>query len=191
VSSFVVRDGETLRLSWNETVGYGRTDRTYDWNSTAFVLAAGDPRIEQEGCQPSFTAKKYTASVADEAATETLPANAEPPPKKAEPRVDSEPSAPSRYCYRAVRPTKLDGENRIIAVLAWPVSCGPWPTQAESDRMGKKVATKPFPGLHVVDEDCVAESENALREAAKASEAVTSSMHFGPIEAHWVRDGYR
>ncbi len=47
-----------------------------------------------------------------------------------------------------------------------------------------------YPGLHLVRSDRIADSEKALRDAAKASEAVAVQMGFVLNSAHRVRDGY-
>jgi hypothetical protein len=161
-SAYVVRGEETLRPSWVETTERGRRVRTYfDWDSRTHVLAAGDPRIDQVEGCPELA-------------------------------VGPKPSRdPHGYCYDAVRPTKFDAAGQIVAVVTWPVFCGPWPSKEQSDRMGRTVTVAPFPGLHVVYENCTADSETALREAAKASEAVANSIGLGRAEAHWVRDDYR
>jgi hypothetical protein len=192
-AGFVARDGEILTLSRIVTTDeHGRKVTSYDWPSTAYVLAAGDPRIEQEGCSGLVQKSNVAASDAEPADATSIPAAAaDAPADKAEPPQDSGPDKPSRYCYAAIRPTKLDSEGRITAFVMWPVLCGPWPTKKEADGSTANVTDAPFPGLRVVDDNCVAESVTALREAAKASEAVAVSMHFGPFEAHWVRDGYR
>lgn len=58
VSGYVVRDGKVLELDWVQWTERGRTVRTYDWDSTAHVLSAGDPRIDQvegaQNCKRSF-----------------------------------------------------------------------------------------------------------------------------------------
>jgi hypothetical protein len=97
---------------------------------------------------------------------------------------------PYGYCYDAVRPTRFDDAGQIVAAVSWPVFCGPWPSAEQSDRTGRTVTVEPFRGLHVVHENCTADSEHTLRDAAKASEAVATTTGLGPAEAHWVRDGY-
>jgi hypothetical protein len=164
-SGYLVRSGEVLELSWSESTEQGRTIRTYDWSSRVHVLAAGDPRIDQvEGCQGLLK------------------------PRQEVPVGSSQPVDPDGYCYDAVRPTKFDAAGQIAAIVTWPVFCGPWPSKKQSDRTGREVTDRPFPGLHVVYENCTAESETALRKAARASERVAVSAGLWPVEAHWVRD---
>lgn len=166
-SYYIVREGEVLSLGWLETTQHSRSVRTYDWNSVAHVLAAGEPRIDQAA---SCRGRLAPLPVPDDGL--------------------QAPADPRRYCYEAIRPTKIVA-GEIVAVETWPVVCGPWPTQEQSDRAGGKVVTaSPFSGLHIVNDNCTAESVDALREAAKASEAIAIKMHFGPQEAHWVRDDY-
>jgi hypothetical protein len=193
VIGFVARDGEMLKLYRSDAAEWRLTGRTYSWDSTAYVLAAGDPRIEQEGCSMLFqhnnAAPSSEAAVDDGSPTE----KAAPSQEQAEPTPATAESSegPSHYCYNALRPTKLDANGRIMAFAVWPVVCGPWPAKAKAEHSMQGVTDAPFAGLHVVDDNCSAESEKALRNAAKASEAVAAGFHFGPIEAHWVRDGYR
>jgi hypothetical protein len=101
------------------------------------------------------------------------------------------------YTYAAVRP-QYDDDQRVIAFELWAVQCGPLPEPARSARSRRgrggadkvedaqeSVTDRPFPGLTVVDSDCVAESADALRRAAVLSESL------GKSGSHWVRDGWR
>jgi len=86
------------------------------------------------------------------------------------------------FCYDAIRATAFDGEGHITAVEAWPVVCGPWPKDGN-------VTDQPWPGLTLVDDNCHAASEAALREAARKSRDVVRARE-GVTRLHWVRDGY-
>ena len=171
---FVVREHDVLDLDWTG----GARDRSYEWSSAAYVLAPGDPLIQQVtpctalGLAPAFASPPGDAPPSR--STDTPP-----------PRLD-----PRAYCYSAMRPTRFDSAGRIVSFEAWPVYCGPWPTEEEAERSGGNVTLAPFPGLHVVYENCTAENEEALRMAARASEAMTGSGVPGRVSAHWVRDGY-
>lgn len=165
VSGFVVRDDETLQLEWSETTERGRTTRTYFWDSSLHTLSGGDPIVDQvEKCPGLRKIYDDTSGKARD---------------------------PAGYCFDAVRPTRLDAAGQVIAAVRWPVLCGPWPSKAQAKRSGKVVTAKPFPGLHVVYENCTADSKDSLRRAAKASETLASPNRLGPIETHWVRFGYR
>ena len=163
---FVVREHDVLHLNWSEANG---RERSYDWRSAAYVLAAGDPVIQQ--VTPCYALGPQPA------ASETM----DTPPPRLDPRA---------YCYSAMRPTRFDSAGWIVSFEGWPVYCGPWPTEEEAERSGGNVTLAPFPGLHVVYENCTAENEEALRMAARASEAMTGSGVPGRVSAHWVRDGY-
>jgi hypothetical protein len=163
---FVVRDDEVLTLRRVDTDGNSKT-RTYDWTRAIHILAAGDPRIDQfAGCGEG----------SDESADGPAGPNASP--------------EADRYCYDAVRPTRIDN-GEIVAVESWPILCGPWPINAQDGSQdADAVTTQPFPGLQMVDRDCTADSESDLRAAARASEAIAIAMPFGAARAHWVRNGY-
>jgi hypothetical protein len=210
--SFVVRADDILRLQVLTNGEEGHTTTTYAWAAHAFILASGDPRIRQQTDCLHSTHKKASeaaASDAEAAASDAAMASAMASDTATTPAVDASaqsadqsaaesatlaPEAgpvPSAYCYTAIRPTQLGSDGKIIAYVAWPVLCGPWP-KPKKDGSGGNVTDAPFPGIHVIDEDCSADSVAALRGAAKASEAY--AMRVGPpiyIHAHRVRDGYR
>ena len=85
------------------------------------------------------------------------------------------------YIYAGVRATKTDGEGRIVALSLWPVQCGPPP----SDDTTAGTA-KPMAGIEMAPGDpvCTTQSSDALRAAAKASEAWTPKL----MTARWLRD---
>ncbi|MGI9170227.1 MAG: hypothetical protein ACR2FH_08645, partial [Caulobacteraceae bacterium] len=88
------------------------------------------------------------------------------------------------YIYAGARATKLDDRGRIVAVLLWPVQCGP-PRIGATD--GDTTTLHPLPGIQMKANDpvCAAPSAAVLRAAARASEAWAEK----PLNAHWVRDG--
>ena len=45
------------------------------------------------------------------------------------------------YGYAGVRPTRLDDQDRIVAIAFWPVQCGPPPAGGEG------ITVKPLPGI--------------------------------------------
>ena len=167
-SGYVVRPHEILQMSWSDSIQHGRTSRTYDdWTSDAFVLVSGDPMIEQSaGCRNLVSTRRVNEDGS---------------------RVT--PHDPNAYCYAAVQPTAFDAAGQIVAIVTWPVFCGPWPSTEQSNRSGHAVTATPFAGLHVVVDNCTADSEKALREAASASKALAIGL-MEPGAAHWVRDGW-
>jgi hypothetical protein len=86
------------------------------------------------------------------------------------------------YGYFGGRVTKTDARGRIIGFNTWPVQCGPPPTEE-----GAMLTKKLLPGLTAKGDDafCATTSVDALRNAARASEAWARTV----TEAHWVRDG--
>lgn len=166
VSAFIVEDGEILTPDVVAAKDKSRASRRYNWTRHPLVLAAGEPRINQLTHCDLMVKKK-----ADENARE---ANIE-----------------VNYCYEAVRPVRLDATGRITATESWPILCGPWPKSQAQDRASANVTDAPFPGLHVVGDNCIASSENALRNAARMSEVLALSSGLGPGEAHWVRAAHR
>lgn len=79
-----------------------------------------------------------------------------------------------QYEYLWVRVTGLDDQGRVVGLAGWRVLCD------------APAANAPlYPGLAERDGDCTAGSVDALRAAAKASEADATSQ----AQVHWVRDG--
>ena len=138
-----------------------------------YVLAAGDPRIAQLQVNID-TSAGASAEASGDAQVETHSASAQAKP----------------WGYVGVRPTRFDSEGRIVALVAWPVLCGPPPPK---DAKGEDVALgtlHPFEGMEMKPGEpfCTTGSVEALRAAAKASEAYADKpMH----ESHWLRDGER
>lgn len=87
------------------------------------------------------------------------------------------------YAYVGAKATKLDDRGRIVALTFWPVQCGPPPPGSD----GTAVTTHPLPGLTMKPGDlaCATTSTEALRNAAKASEAWAPKS----LNARWLRDG--
>jgi hypothetical protein len=82
-------------------------------------------------------------------------------------QVEFEPSEPPpRWFYFALRPTKSD-RGKAVEARIWFVQCGPPPPKG-----GKRyLTTQPRPGLTIKEHDCIAADAEAVRGAAKASEA--------------------
>jgi hypothetical protein len=163
-TSFVVREQDILLLTWVETGSAMERTRTYDWTSLAYLLVSGDPIIQQ--ITPCRALAPEEVHAGDGSALD-----------------------PRSYCYSALRTERVDASGRVVSIWAWPVYCGPWPTQEEAERLGRAVTTAPFPGIHVVQENCVADSADDVRMAARASEEIAETS-LGLVPAHWVRDGY-
>jgi hypothetical protein len=172
------RGNQGLSPQWTEE-GTGRhRRRIYDaWSATENVVVAGDPLISQSTDCPLMP----KALAADEATPAELGA-APPPAPPSDPPVSAAP-AHAIFCYDAARATGFDAEGRITALETWPVLCGPWP------RKGGNVTDRPWPGLSIVEDNCNAASEAALRAAARRSHDVALSRRF-IARLHWVRDGY-
>lgn len=141
---------------------------------TPVVLAAGEPRIAQVPVDVDVSAQASASASGDATASASASGGG-----KANP-----------YAYAAVRPTKFDAQGHITAFRFWPVDCGPPPPK---DKNGADVAAgtlHPLPGMQMKPGDafCSTGSKDALRAAAKASEAWADH----PIpEARWLRDGDR
>jgi hypothetical protein len=173
--AFVVRDEEWLELVW-DTQGKGRrTRRTFsNWAPLPFLLAGGEPPIIQ------FQIDDRSATASGETGN---------PPDKTD----------EAYEYVAMRPAKFDVDHRAVEFAFWSVACGPLPAPGAApgkwgssgdgiDDAEPNVTDKPFPGLTVSGNNCIAESQQAVRRAAQLSEMLNGKS---PAVAHWVRDGYR
>jgi hypothetical protein len=139
---------------------------------TPLVLAAGAPRVAQLRVDVSVSGE------ADASASGGATASAE-----ANGGGQAQP-----YGYAGLRPTKLDDAGRVVAFVFWPVACGPPPPKDKSGADTAAGTPKPLPGIEMKPGDaiCTTSSKDALRAAAKASEAWAE--HPLP-EARWLRDG--
>jgi hypothetical protein len=169
-----VRGNEWLTMQWDDPDGDGpRRRRFAGWHGEPAFLVRGDPLIGQ-----SEIAEPEPGLEPDDELSE-----------------DDEPDW--RYVYFAVRPTQVDDHGSVLAFETWSIVCGPLsePVPAEKGRAqgddeaeepAARVTDRPFPGLAVVGDNCIAESVDAVRRAAVLSE---------PLDAHgtarWVRDGWR
>jgi len=141
-----------------------------------YVLATGDPRVMQIQVDVDVSAHADVS-----ASGEGVTAN----------RSSSSSSSHSQpYGYAAIRPTKLDGQGRIVAFTLWPVQCGPPPPRDADGDDTAPATQKLLPGLTMKDGDpvCTTTSTAALRAAAKASEAWAPQP---PRDARWLRDAPR
>jgi len=192
----VIRGSEELDLNYSDKEDeHGWREQSFnDWTSETFVLAAGDPRIEQRACGPSLVRAEPSEDGAgvearDEDASSTTSA-------KGSDERSAVDEAVSRlvYCYAGLRADARDVQDRIVAFTTWPIWCGPLPRRAEG-KDGRNVTDAPFPGLTVVGEHCVAENVAALRAAATASETLLRSDAAtgasGLARFRWIRDGWR
>jgi hypothetical protein len=100
--------------------------------------------------------------------------------------------ARSRYYYTGVRPTATDQAGGVTALSLWLVQCGPLNEQAMVDGglESDTVSTKPFPGLIVSGDGCIAESVGALRNAARKSEELPQRRGGASSQMRWVRQSW-
>lgn len=94
------------------------------------------------------------------------------------------PRSPARkisYCYIGIAIAGTDPSGRITRFTSWPVVCG------IRTRKGQAVTDRPWEGLKLRDENCLAVSEWALRNAARRSRDTPEAMAFSST-ARWVRD---
>lgn len=86
------------------------------------------------------------------------------------------------YCYLAVRAVASDRSGRIVRFRAWPVLCGP-SAQGTAQATGRT-----YRGLRLTGKNCEARSVEALRAAARSSEAEANRDAPDAWLPHWVRD---
>jgi len=136
------------------------------------IIAGGDPRIIQVQVKIDVTAgAEATASGGGEAsATATATSPKEQP-----------------YGYAGLKPTKFDAQGRLTAFRFWPVLCGPPPPKNAKGEDTALGTLHPLAGLEMKPGDavCTTHSADALRNAARASQAWDDQRQ----ESHWVRDG--
>jgi hypothetical protein len=176
-----VRGEERWSMRWKDTDERGRHRRTFaGWQSgnplhDGLAVPNGDHLIVQ-----------FRSDGAPDAS-----------PSDAADHGAGEAETPS-YMYAAIRPAEYDGEGKATVLETWGVQCGPLPDPKPSPRRQSRsrrdeaeettasVTDRPFPGLTVVDDDCIAESAEALRRAAVLSEALGNKN-----KSRWVREGWR
>jgi hypothetical protein len=178
-----VRGKERWSMRWDDTDARGRSRRTFaGWEpdddpiSDGLLVANGDHLILQFQSEGALDASP--SDTVGEGAGE------------AESRA---------YMYGVLRPVRFDDEGRVEAFETWAVQCGPIPEPERSAAQRRRlrddpdfaeepnhVTDDPFPGLTVVDNNCTAESVEALRQAAVLSEALGNNSAY-----RWVREGWR
>jgi hypothetical protein len=190
VAGQVVHASEILSLHVSETDVDGQTTRSYDWQRTRYVLADGEPRIEQlAGCfEPAPDASVYCY----EAVRPTI--------FDRDGRIvafNMWPVLCAPGVIAAVHQERATDAAAAAAESAEPdepqtrtAAATSAPSEEPSQGTAGTAGAEPFPGLHRAGGQCVADSEESLRNAARANEAVTAARS-GIIEAHWVRDGDR
>lgn len=154
--------------------GFVMTDpRT--WDQIRHVLVSGEPMIDQLVAEDAFRNDDD-----DNPAVSV--------PKK------------SGFIYLGVEPSSFDPEGRIVAMQLWLVQCGPIkraksPLAPGAKRSGEvreeslfPVTKKPFKGLKMVDQVCMATSELALRNAALKSKSIVIGEQDGVTRRRWLRD---
>lgn len=86
------------------------------------------------------------------------------------------------WTYYAVTPTRMDGEGHIREAQVVQALCGP-PPPAPAGRLAPKVTDRPYPGLQVLRDNCVAKDLEAVRRAL-----ALSAGRGEPKTLKWVRD---
>lgn len=86
------------------------------------------------------------------------------------------------WTYYALTPTRMDGEGHIREATVVQALCGPLPA-ARPLNPAPKVTDRPYAGLKVVRDNCVAEDIDAV----KRSLALSASLG-EPRTLKWVRD---
>jgi hypothetical protein len=137
----------------------GKDAESSNWQAIPHVLVGGDPQLDQLRLEPNATGGQ------------------------AGPRTDK-----PLYLYMAVKPVALDADGRIIETQRWPVLCGPMPKKPrEKDGVPIFTSDRPFKGIRVDGEICLAESAEALRAAAAASEVAAQEGGFTKVTSRWIR----
>ena len=138
------------------------------------VLVAGQPRIVQLPVDIDTSAQASASASGGATASASASGGGHAQP----------------YAYAGLRPTKFDDQGRIVAFSYWPVACGPPPPKDKNGADTAMGTLKPLAGMEMKPGDpvCTTSSKDALRAAARASEAWSDK----PIpEARWLRDGTR
>ncbi len=122
---------------------------------------------------------------------------------------------PYEYCYDALRPSKVDSNGSITGFVIWTIYCGPLSPPTRKKGSVGETDRELFPELRVYGQNCIADSAQAVRDAAAKSELTVASTRklmdatmrasksrkakqetallalFLDQSAHWVREGYR
>ncbi|MEI6641079.1 MAG: hypothetical protein WCL10_03520 [Novosphingobium sp.] len=172
---FHVRSNRSFAPRWIGTgTDYAHNREVVGWTESAIVLAGGDPAILQaDDCQ---TAEEEAAEPAE--AADSMPS----PTSEVVPGTQSPPK--HLYCYYGLEVPPRGDRNEITAAAFWQVVCGPLPGK------GADVTDQPWPGLRLAGKDCTADSEAALRNAARLSRTLFPGPSSLLPRIHWVRGGY-
>jgi hypothetical protein len=94
------------------------------------------------------------------------------------------------YLYLAVGAQARDSEGRIIETRRWPILCGPMPAKPKkgANGMPQLMTDRPYKGIRIERDMCLAEDVAALRNAAAQSEAAAGEAGFTKVTSRWVRD---
>lgn len=131
------------------------------WQAIPHILVNGDPQVDQLRLDPNG-ADGQTGSWGDKPV----------------------------HLYMALKPIAKDAEGRITATERWPVLCGPMPKKPrEKNGVPNFTTDRPFKGIKLEGEACLAQSADALRGAAAASESAAQEGGFTKVLSRWVRDG--
>jgi len=162
----VVRGNQLLNQQWTSRLGANDAiEREFLlWEEQRILLVGGDPLILQMEKTPQ-------ALLMDEKPTEV--------------------PVETPWSYVAVRPLAHDAGGRITALERWVVSCGPIPPRRKGEESSPHVTDRPYPGLRVVGDNCRADSQEAVRQAARLTEQDDRALGVAPLPARWVRDGWR
>ncbi|MFM5949816.1 MAG: hypothetical protein ACKOPM_11410 [Novosphingobium sp.] len=94
------------------------------------------------------------------------------------------------YLYIALNPLAQDAEGRITETRRWPILCGPMPAKPKKRNGVPNFTTdRPFKGIRIDGEACVAGDVAALRGAAVQSEVAAGEGGFTFVTSRWIRDG--
>jgi hypothetical protein len=86
------------------------------------------------------------------------------------------------WTYYALTPTRMDGEGHIREATVVQALCGPLPV-AQAGKPEPKVTDRPYAGLQVVRDACVAKDLDAVRRSLALSASLGE-----PRTLKWVRD---
>jgi len=156
-TAVVIRDGRLLQY-FPEPKGPG------GWAVQPFLLTGGEPSIFQMS-------------------------SPEIPGAPEEPADPAAPAAPPRLSYMTLKPTALDAAGKVVAFDIWPVLCGPYPPRKKKlkkDETQRYLTLELNPGLTEDGNDCLTDSKDALRAAAKLSPGWEGEA----LHIRWVRETY-